>query len=335
MPEAQRRHELSLNEKQKEAWEHLRATEPDSTTFLGYGGAIGGGKAIPMCTIVPTPTGWTTMGELRPGDTIFGPDGAQTSVVAVSEVQHRPCYRIRFTDGAEIVAADNHHWAVYPWGVRVQLAKRTDAYREKRRLSRPSRVAGNRTEAQTAAIVERNRLHRPQALAAPEPLVVSTLELKEMVESAKPGQHVAIQIAGALQIEKRSLPLDPYLLGLWLGDGTSSGGSYACHPDDGALIDAWRTTFEVRQAERPIVWYIRGLVPILREIGVLGSKHIPQDYLRGSKEQRLALLQGLMDTDGHACASGAVEFTTTSPVLAKQVTELVRSLGWRVTPRRG
>jgi hypothetical protein len=73
----------------------------------------------------------------------------------------------------------------------------------------------------------------------------------------------------------------------------------------------------------------------LRGLGVLNNKHIPTAYLRASAPQRLALLQGLMDTDGHACDSGAVEFTSTSPALAEGVRELVVSLGWKASIREG
>jgi replicative DNA helicase len=67
----------------------------------------------------------------------------------------------------------------------------------------------------------------------------------------------------------------------------------------------------------------------LRTIGVLGSKHIPVDYLRASEAQRRALLAGLLDTDGTVTAGGSVQFSVTSHVLADDFSELVASLGYR------
>lgn len=72
-----------------------------------------------------------------------------------------------------------------------------------------------------------------------------------------------------------------------------------------------------------------GLRPVLRTLGVFMNKHIPQSYLRASRAQRLALCQGLMDTDGTVCDGGSVEFTTTSRRLAEGMHELIMSLGWR------
>jgi LAGLIDADG-like domain len=74
----------------------------------------------------------------------------------------------------------------------------------------------------------------------------------------------------------------------------------------------------------------------LRGLGVLGDKHIPSTYLRASLKQRLALLQGLMDTDGTVDPTRAkCEFTTTNPRLATGVVELVRSLGMKPTCSEG
>ena len=68
---------------------------------------------------------------------------------------------------------------------------------------------------------------------------------------------------------------------------------------------------------------------------MLHNKHIPSQYLRSAKRQRLALLQGLMDTDGHCTKRGQCEFTTTSERLRDGVLELIRSLGWKPTWKKG
>ncbi len=74
-------------------------------------GRPGLGKALALDTPLPTPTGWTTMGEVRPGDQLIGADGAPTRVVAATDVMHdRPCYEVEFSDGAVIVADAQHQW---------------------------------------------------------------------------------------------------------------------------------------------------------------------------------------------------------------------------------
>ncbi|MBF0843884.1 replicative DNA helicase, partial [Streptococcus danieliae] len=63
------------------------------------------GKALALDTPIPTPSGWTTMGELSVGDQILGSDGCPTTVIAATEVMNnRPCYRVVFDDGSEIIA---------------------------------------------------------------------------------------------------------------------------------------------------------------------------------------------------------------------------------------
>ncbi|KUG57062.1 replicative DNA helicase [Serinicoccus chungangensis] len=70
------------------------------------------GKALALETPLPTPGGWTTMGEVTVGDELLGADGRPTSVVAATEVMHdRPCYEVEFSDGSVIVADEEHLWA--------------------------------------------------------------------------------------------------------------------------------------------------------------------------------------------------------------------------------
>jgi replicative DNA helicase len=70
------------------------------------------GKALALDTPLPTPAGWTTMGEIRVGDTLLGADGSPTRVVAATEVMHdRECYEVCFSDGTAIVADAQHQWA--------------------------------------------------------------------------------------------------------------------------------------------------------------------------------------------------------------------------------
>ncbi|MDN5771747.1 MAG: hypothetical protein L0H24_12745, partial [Microlunatus sp.] len=146
-------------------------------------------------------------------------------------------------------------------------------------------------------------------------------------EDAHSWANHSIPRAGAAQYPARVLPLDPYVMGAWLGDGTSNGGGFtSIDPEIWEQIEA--AGFDVHHGSVPKAHYIRGLTKPLRAAGVLSNKHIPENYLLGSVEQRLALLQGLMDTDGSVNrTSGTCEFYQSDEALARQVRSLVASLG--------
>jgi hypothetical protein len=92
---------------------------------IGYGGAAGSGKALALDTPIPTPDGWTNMGDLRVGDTVFDERGEPCLVTFVSEIQHRPCYRMVFDNGDEIITTDEHRWLTFTAGDASVKAVRT------------------------------------------------------------------------------------------------------------------------------------------------------------------------------------------------------------------
>ncbi|BBY27148.1 replicative DNA helicase [Mycolicibacterium sediminis] len=89
----------------------------------------GMGKALELGTPLPTPTGWTTMGEVRVDDYVVGADGQPTRVVAATEVMYgRPCYEVEFSDGTFIVADAEHQWPTES-GIRTTVELRGGADR--------------------------------------------------------------------------------------------------------------------------------------------------------------------------------------------------------------
>lgn len=145
----------------------------------------------------------------------------------------------------------------------------------------------------------------------------------------------SIKIAPELNCEtEQHLPVDPYVLGVWLGDGTSCNGNITSA--DAFIMDelrrrGWpnhRTTARYGHA-------VPGLHLALKPLGVIRNKHIPPQYLRAGREQRLELLRGLMDTDGHATKNGRAEFTNTNYALATATLELIRSLGHKAAIHEG
>jgi replicative DNA helicase len=97
------------------------------------------GKALALDTPLPTPSGWTTMGEVRVGDALMGADGKPVTVVAATEVmQGRPCYEVEFGTGEVIVADAQHQWLTW-----TRSARRHDA---RRRSGRPRSTAADRDD---------------------------------------------------------------------------------------------------------------------------------------------------------------------------------------------
>jgi len=171
--------------------------------------------------------------------------------------------------------------------------------------------------------------------------VMTTLEmLSEGIRIGRAGRvRFAIRLTRPFEPTiAPELPLDPYVLGAWLGDGASNCGQLAqgagetCTDEfgltDQAHLLAQLAEFEPRMIQSSeFVIGTRGLMTKLRAVGVLNNKHIPSSYSRASATQRLALLQGLMDTDGHIAPDGGCELALCRHSLALGALDLIRSLG--------
>ena len=327
------------------------------------------GKALALDTPIPTPTGWTTLGDIEVGDVVLGDDGRAVPVTGVTEVwQGRPCFRVTFSDGSSIVADAEHEWL-------------TD--------DRSSRKSAQ------AAAVQRNRARNQRTFAA----VRTTRELAETLRCTTADRRLnhTIRNARPLDLPEADLPLPPYALGVWLGDGTSAAAHFtSADPEIAAYVEGegleapylgslrygLRLPAPAPVAERRCAVCGDAFVPqnplvrtcgkscggkakgvregatsaacpdcggpvtgmgrcqacvhehgsvqaLLRTMGVLGRKHIPAAYLRAAERQRRALLAGLLDTDGTVTSGGNVQFTSTSQRLADDVYELIVSLGYR------
>jgi hypothetical protein len=133
----------------------------------------------------------------------------------------------------------------------------------------------------------------------------------------------------------RDLPIEPYVLGAWLGDGNTRDARICCHEPDLLVAIAGAGCTAYQQPSDPFMYRLGATQAKLRALGLLGRKHIPPIYLRASIWQRMALLKGLMDTDGHCPKDGVCEFTTVLTVLADGFQELVHSLGIRTSRFEG
>lgn len=186
------------------------------------------------------------------------------------------------------------------------------------------------------ALIERGlRPSRDQRHLMSMPKVRTTQEIADTLryqsagagEDAQTWANHSIPRSGPAQFPERNLPMDPYVLGAWLGDGsTGSDGFTGIDPEIWGEFE--RVGYDVSHYPDGKSHTIKGAIKGLRAAGVLRNKHIPDDYLYGSIEQRLALLQGLMDTDGSVKkTSGTCEFYSSDEALARQVRSLVASLG--------
>ncbi|WP_323960486.1 LAGLIDADG family homing endonuclease [Arthrobacter sp. JZ12] len=132
-----------------------------------------------------------------------------------------------------------------------------------------------------------------------------------------------------LRMRKRGdLLVDPYLFGVWLGDGNQTSGHVSVGREDHEWINSLGgNPVPSNSTEGRSGVHFPGLKGLLVKEGILSGKHIPVKYLHSSKKQRLALLQGLMDTDGSALKAGNCEFVNTNLALTDGVEFILSSLG--------
>lgn len=242
-------------------------------------------RCLSLDTPLPTPSGWTTMGAVETGDTLFDENGKPCKVLGTSPIHvHRDCYEVVFDDGSKIVADANHLWKIEDRGIRK--TSNWDWHTK----------------------------------------IVTTTDLK-------PGKHF-IYTAKPLEIDEPELPIHPYFLGAWLGDGNSAEPRICAGDKD---IDEMREHLSgfglklghIGRAPGKIgAFGVLGLRHEFVKLRLLGNKHIPKAYLRASREQREMLLQGMMDTDGSVTSKTRhCSYTTTSTAIAEGLTELLRTLG--------
>lgn len=142
-----------------------------------------------------------------------------------------------------------------------------------------------------------------------------------------------VPTCGPLQLPEKDLFIDPWVLGFWLGDGFSRGGYVCCGREDieillERIVECGHVVSWKKKESAAWILAIEDLGKSLRFLGLLNNKHVPDDYLWGSIDQREALLRGLMDSDGHCNPEGSkVEFCNTNKDLVDAVVHLARSLG--------
>ncbi|MGO4972826.1 LAGLIDADG family homing endonuclease [[Clostridium] aminophilum] len=262
------------------------------------------------CLDVATPTltrrGWVPMGDIAVGDQVKGVNGEWVNVDGKSPVHTaRTCYRVTLNDGRSVVCDEGHLWTV-----------------SDRR--RPGRVETLRT----SELIDRGVTYYNPSMGYDV-------------------RNFTLPKVEPLDGPEVDLPVHPYLLGLWLGDGSKHAAMVFVEARDRAHIErrivecGGTVTTSAKDSENcyRIGFQVGGygrFTGALRALGVLKNKHIPDIYLTASREQRLQLLQGLMDSDGTIHKkTGRSTFTNTDMRLIRGARSLVRSLGWKTSELDG
>ncbi|WP_193365966.1 MULTISPECIES: replicative DNA helicase [Kitasatospora] len=318
------------------------------------------GKALALDTPLPTPDGWTTMGEVAVGDLLLDADGRPTRVVAATEVMaDRPCYEVRFDDGTTVIADADHQWLTET--------------RATRRSGGTGRVVTTKEIAATL------RCDTSDGRANHSVRNTSALDLPER-DLPVPPYALGAWLGDGHTDAARITTTDPEVLERLAADGLTARRigdtpTYALRYDVAEPETFERACVVCGTVFTPKLAHVRScgrscggrarlvsapvppttcadcgapcsspfseprcdactrrhgsLLTALRDLGVLGRKHIPAPYLRGSEAQRRALLAGLLDSDGTVNATGSVQFAVTSRELAEGFRDLVVGLGHR------
>lgn len=271
-------------------------------------GEMGTGKAQPLDAKILTPDGWKTMGEIQIGDKVIGANGKPTEVCAVFPQGEKNIYRVTFTDGSFTECCEDHLWQI------------TTPLRKWR---------GN----------------------PPKILTLKEIMSKELKNKNGNFQYF-IPMVKPVEFPTKKQEIDPYLLGVLLGDGNLSENHILISKNDENLFEEIKKVLPkdvtLKKVNSKVLTYRittgqkgnnnnkNSLLQSLRKIGLSGiksiKKFIPYDYKFGDVSQRIALLQGLLDTDGYV-GNGAntIEYSTSSQTLAEDVLFLVQSLGGTAT----
>ena len=269
----------------------------------------GTGKEQPVSCIVKTPLGDELLGNIKVGDKVIGKDGNAVDVLGVFPQGRKEVYEVVFRDGAKTRCGIDHNWAINTISMR------------------------NRTEYRTMTLRDM---------------------LQFGIKKRNGGYKMKVPLCSPVNYSTKDFLLHPYVLGAFLGDGTFTCSTPAlsyCRGDEYILIkciehlnEETGKSFENKSRRtsangfQSTLTYKRDnttniLSKILKDMGLHKEKHLPKSYLLGDVNQRLALLRGLMDTDGSICKN-RVSFYNTNRNIIEGVKELVQGLGGTCIERK-
>ena len=262
--------------------------------ILGVSLPPGVGKALADDTPVLTRNGWKNHGDLVVGDEVIGLDGQFKKVIRVLPKCMLDCL-VEFSNGEKIQCHERHEWMTYSRSAWKYILEETWKYEGYR--------------------------------------------LESGGEKGKRGHRYTYQLPPRFVVGEEKELFSPYFLGVWLGDGSNRQPRITNHKKDYAIIEK---IHNLGYTERRIYtqdrqpgteWYDFDIRTELHKYGMCydgrrTEKHIPQEYLTASIDQRLELLAGLIDTDGTLCGNKYI-FTTCDTDLRDTFVELISTFGWR------
>ena len=301
-------------------------------------------QPLALSTKVPVEGGWSTVGGLNVGDMVYGSDGKPTPVLGKTRVfTDRACYRVEFDDGTTVTADSGHGWTVERknlHGDRFDTVTLTTAEMK-------SYLSGGRNRSIRVPVVPRRGGPKAPSLVSPYMLgywlgdgdrngsmFAINWKHKDEISSIFRGElewwddlNVTYEKKNEGRIYvRRHRNMCPRGHSYTEGDPNrtiSSSGHPMCLKCNRGKREGMKDVKLLSFRER------------LRELGVLGDKHVPDSYLHASYEDRLALLQGFVDSDGTVSEKGMVRFTNMSARLLTSFIELAESLGQKCFVRRG
>ena len=268
----------------------LQDLEDGKLDFLGISLPPRIGKLVADDTPVLTSSGWKNHGDLTVGDEVVSPNGEFVHVTHVFP-KHYADVRVHFSDGTHVDVHENHEWVVF------------DRHKQRYRVAETREMMSNYTDG-----------HR---------------------------YFYMLPVKKPMKGEVKRLPVEAYTLGAWLGDGRNTNPDLCIDKKDRAIIEriiadgyavSWHTVHKDTGAE---YYGFRELRRGLQSLGMCHSrrtapKYIPEMYLTAPIGQRLALLAGLLDTDGTlALKEHRYMFSTTEPLLRDSFISLISTFGWR------
>jgi hypothetical protein len=280
------------------------------------------GKAQPLDALVYTPSGPVAMGDIREGDDVLTPTGT-ARVLGIHPQGEQDVYRVTFSDGGSTECTEDHLWEIH--------ANRPD----------------NRRGFAARLAADPGMPRRRDLVGWPRVMPLRDL----MTFSDRARRRMWIPVAEPVPFAAQSVPIDPYLLGVLLGDGNWTTQTLRFSSADEEIVQSVRDAlpdgdeavptggydYRVRSRVRPAGAALRRL---LREMGLWGTysheKFVPDAYRYNTVDVRLAILAGLLDTDGWVDALGQPHIDQTSERLARHIAEIVESLGGlcRITMKR-
>lgn len=218
-------------------------------------------NCLALDTIIPTPNGYKTIGDIQINDYVFDEHGKPVKVIDTTDIHYnRDCYKLTFANGSEVVCDSTHNWYVDYW----------------------TTGKGHRNEKKCG--------------------LKDTEWIFKNYKKSNGSKYLHTFYNGAIEYSEKSYTIDPYVLGLWLGDGSKGGSVFTCEEKDLIMYKSLEKKYNVKyrfdEGKTYIINVSKGLRTELKNLNLLNNKHIPCEYLLGSINQRLELLRGLMDTDG-------------------------------------